>query len=122
MAIRTDKITTMGIISDEVYADRNQNYFKDNPDDIEANNHTYQVLEHTPPENKGFNALLLQDKDTKEYVIAFRGTAGTADILDDAVVGLKNYSFEFQSAKKFVQDAMEKHHIPKENLTLAGHS
>ena len=112
----------MGIISDKVYNEvEGKNYFVQGAK-LEANNHTYKVLDHTPTQDTGFNALLLQDKDTDKYVIAFRGTAENFDIFDDAVVGLKNYSFEFTQAKAFVSDMLKKHAIDKENLTLTGHS
>jgi len=128
----TDTITTLAIISDEVYNENKKtvDYFADEykPDgskelkELIANNHTYKVLDHTPAQETGFNALLLQEKDTDKYVIAFRGTAEHFDIFDDALVGLKNYSFEFAQAKAFVSDMLKKHQIDKENLTLTGHS
>ena len=127
-----DRITTMGIISDEVYnTTKGKDYFKDNPDDMIVNNQTYKVLEHTPSEDTGFNALLLEKMEqqsdgknigTGEYVIAFRGTAEKFDIFDDAVVGLKNYSFEFQSAKAWVEEVLttkdKGYDVTKENLPL----
>jgi len=118
-----DFITTMGIISNEVYDDdKIKKYFKEHSDPLEANNHTYKVLEHTPPSDTGFNALLLQDTDSDKYVIAFRGTAEKLDIFDDALIGLKNHSIEFHEAEAFVGDMIDKHHISKDNLTLTGHS
>jgi len=89
-------ITTMGIISNEVYA---SNYFDGTWDELSANGTTYKVIDHTPASNSGFNALLLQEEGTHRYVIAFRGTQEKIDIVDDAIIGLHNYSVEFQQAK-----------------------
>ena len=121
-------ITTMGIISNEVYADKNQKYFEDelNSDGskkevyLSANNHTYKVLEHTPPSDTGFNALLLQDTDSDKYVIAFKGTAEKFDIFDDALIGLKNHSIEFHEAEAFVSDMIDKHLLSHAQLLLLG--
>ena len=98
MKANRDTITTMGIISDEVYASKNQPYFKDLPDNpdgtknyqiLKANNHTYKVLDHTPASDSSFNALLLQDTQTGKYVIAFRGTQEKFDIADDIIMGIE---------------------------------
>ena len=93
MNANANTITTMGIISDEVY--KNKKYFVDE-EDLKANNHTYKVLDHTPATDQGFNALLLQDTQTGKYVIAFRGTQEKFDIADDIIIGLNpNFAIDF---------------------------
>ena len=61
-------ITTMGIIADEVYLKK---YFNEDTKELKANGTTYKVKDHTPTDNEAFNALLLKDESTGEYVIAF---------------------------------------------------
>ena len=122
-----DTITTMGTISNEVYnTTPGKDYFSDTPDNLIANNHTYKVLDHTPSTDTAFNALLLQEEGTNNYVIAFRGTQETFDIVDDVIIGLQNHSYEFEAAKAWVDKVLTTEYdeelIPKENLTLTGHS
>ena len=123
MDARADIITTMGIISEEVY--KNKKYFVDE-EDLIANNHTYKILDHTPASDQGFNALLLQDTVTGEYVIAFRGTQEKFDVLDDAIIGLNNFSFEYHAAKAWVDKILttkdKGYDVTPQNLTLTGHS
>ena len=118
-----DTITTMGIISDEVY---NNDYYNGKFDKLKANNHIYKVLDHTDPNDQGFNALLLQDTSTGKYVIAFRGTQEKIDIADDVIIGLQNHSYEFEAAKVWVDTILKTkdkgYDVTKANLTLTGHS
>ena len=104
MEANANTIRTMGIISNEVYnSTPGKDYFNDNPDDIIIKNKTYKVLDHTGDwSSNGFQALLLQEEGTKNYVIAFRGTQEKFDIVDDAIIGLQNHSYEFQAAKAWV--------------------
>jgi hypothetical protein len=94
-------ITTMGDLSEIVYNDNKEgiDYFKKNYVFATKDGTTYKVIDHTPASNSGFNALLLQEEGTHRYVIAFRGTQEKIDIVDDAIIGLHNYSVEFQQAK-----------------------
>ena len=122
-------ITTMGIIANEVYASNKQTYFEDLYENgekieqsLEANGTTYKVIDHTPADNEGFNALLLKDESTGEYVIAFRGTQETFDIVEDGIIGLNNYSSQFEKAKVWVNQMIENNNIDKSKLTLTGHS
>ncbi len=59
MNTNANTITTMGIISDRVYnQDKGKDYFKIGAN-VEANGTTYKVIDHTPTDNQGFNALFL---------------------------------------------------------------
>jgi len=135
MEANANTITTMGIISNEVYANKNQPYFKDLPDNpdgsrnyqpLKANGKTYKVLDHTPASDTAFNALLLQEDGTQNYVIAFRGTQEKFDVVDDAIIGLHNYSIEFQQAKAWVDTILNTkdkgYDVTTNNLTFTGHS
>ena len=134
MDTMVNKITTLGIISEEVYNNNKSiiDYFKD---EYDANGNkiikfirgtTYKVLDHTPASDQGFNALLLQDTVTGNYVIAFRGTHEMFDILDDAIIGLNNFSAEFHAAKAWVDKVLatkdKGYDVTPQNLTLTGHS
>ena len=125
METNANTITTMGIISDEVYKSK---YFTDDAikKGLKIEGTTYKVLDHTPASDQGFNALLLQDTTTGKYVIAFRGTQEKFDIVDDAIIGLQNHSYEFEAAKAWVDKILHTKYdgkfIPKENLTFTGHS
>lgn len=119
-------ITTMGIISDEIYKEK---YFKDeyehdgNLKEKFINGTTYKVIKHTNNSSlNGFQALLLKNKD--QYVIAFRGTelASASDWFTDLLAGVANINPQYNSARKFVNDAIKKYGIDKSNLTLTGHS
>ena len=101
-------ITTMGIIANEVYDNLNI-YFSDKEKFISSTN--YKVIDHTPTDNEGFNALLLKDESTGEYVIAFRGTQEKFDIVEDGIIGLNNYSSQFEKAKVWVNQMIENNNI-----------
>lgn len=89
---------------------------------------TYKVIDYTDVSNQGLNAVLLQNEDTKEFVIAFRGTnEKVADITEDAIIGLKNYSFQFEAAKDWIEELKVKHagigfSTDNNTLKLTGHS
>jgi len=69
----------------------------------------------------GFQGMLLQNKETSEYVIAFRGTAGGKDILVDIAIALDKNP-QFNEAVEFTKNCIDKYDIDKDNLTLTGHS
>jgi len=132
MDTNAQTITTMGIISNEVYnTTPSKDYFSDTPDNLIANGTTYKVLDHTPTTDSGFNALLLQDTTTGKYVIAFRGTeTNSADILTDLVIA-GHYNAQYSDAVAFVNNVLGKTYkdangndvtVNKESLTLTGHS
>ncbi|PSM51235.1 putative lipase [Campylobacter blaseri] len=115
-------ITTMGIISDEVYSDQGQGYFK-NKNELSANGIEYDIIDRIDNSGSdGLQALLLKNGD--QYVIAFRGTEmGSAkDWFADLLAGVKNINPQYYSARKFVNDAIKQYGIDKSNLTLTGHS
>jgi len=122
MDTSANTITTMGIISSEVY---NNDYFtlKANgilvQDTIKGTN--YKVIDHTPVSDTSFNALLLQEVGTTNYVVAFRGTQELADYVVDAGL-LVHYNYQYSDAVDFVNSALARDGIDKNNLTLTGHS
>lgn len=127
-------ITKMGIISDEVYADKGQKYFEDLPDNpdgsknyqvLVANGTTYKVISHTGDSTlSGFNALLLQDTTTGNYTIAFRGTEPLSPIdwITDILAGTNNVNLQYNAAVSFVNKMMSEYGISASQLTLTGHS
>ena len=130
MEANANTIKTMGIISNEVY-NKNKaiiDYFKDDYD-IDGNKiikfiegTTYKVLDHTGDSTlTGFNALLLQEEGTKNYVIAFRGTDSILDGLVDLAIG-GHFNPQYNDAVAFVNKALSNPDINKNNLTLTGHS
>ena len=141
MNTNRDTITTMGIISNEVYNDNKSivDYFKD---EYDTNGNkiikfirgtTYKVLDHTDNWTiNGFEALLLEEniklsdgtfKKTGKYVVAFRGTDSILDGIEDiTTIPLANFNPQYSSAIKFVNKALARKEITKDNLTLTGHS
>ena len=130
MAWYNETITTMGIISEEVY---DKKYFSkfiiDSatqeliPNTLEANGTTYTVIDHTLDMSlSGFQALLL--KSGGKYIVAFRGTEPTSvfDWVNDILVGTNNINIQYTAALDFVNDMMKEHDIDASNLILTGHS
>jgi hypothetical protein len=121
-------ITTMGIISNEVYnTTPGKDYFSTYPDDMVVNGTTYKVIDHTDDSSWltfGFEALLLQKEGTNEYVVAFRGTepASALDWINDILVETSNINIQYSAALAFVQKALKNSNININNLTLTGHS
>ena len=125
MAWYNETITTMGIISKEVYDDGGRNYFIDefNVDGTKKiktiEGTTYKVIAHTDT-TTDMQALLLESGG--QYVIAFRGTASWVDVLVDGVIGLDNINAQYDDAVAFVQQALDRPEIDENNLILTGHS
>ena len=120
-------ITTMGLISNEVYNTTNgKDYFKDTPDDMIVNGKIYKVLDHKSTSITDFQGLLLEEIDssgkaTGKYVVAFRGTESITDKLVDFVIA-GHYNAQYSAAVDFVNSALERNGIDISNLTLTGHS
>ena len=136
MALNDQRIIAeMGRISDEVYDNdpSGVKYFKTNPEtmliDTVFGTTVYTVIDYisTPAD---MQALLLKKSGADEYVIAFRGTEPETwtnwggDIREDLVIGLQNYSLQYQDALAFVQSVLadSNYTITTDNLTLSGHS
>lgn len=68
-----------------------------------------------------FQGMLLQNKETGQFVIAFRGTAGEKDIIVDVAIA-GNHNYQYNEAIEFTKHCMEKYNIKKEDLVLTGHS
>ena len=80
----------------------------------------YEVLEFTSSSND-FQAMLLQENSNKQYVIAFRGTAGFMDIAVDAGISGATNAQE-NAAMNFVNEMSVKYQTHKEDFILTGHS
>lgn len=68
-----------------------------------------------------FQGMLLQNKETGEYTIAFRGTESEKDWLVDVSIAL-DVNPQYNEAVEFTKYCMEKYDIKKDDLTLTGHS
>lgn len=128
MDTSANTITTMGIISDEVY---NEKYYTNDAIEqkIKIEGTTYEVVTSTGYNDitgdsslNGFQALLL--KSGSQYVIAFRGTDPNSPIdwITDVLAGTSNINLQYNSAIEFVNNALAMDGIDKSNLTLTGHS
>ena len=87
----------------------------------------YEIVDFKSDDGLGesdFQGMLLKEKATGEYVIAFRGTDGKMDAAVDAGMAnpILNHNFQLNEAKDFVNDMKEKYNISNDNLTLTGHS
>jgi len=104
MDSRANIITTMGIISNEVY---DESYFKndaiENHKKISGTNYT--VIDYESTSITDFQALLLQEDNTNNYVIAFRGTSSFTDGLVDFVIA-GHYNAQYSAAVDFVNRAL----------------
>ena len=79
---------------------------------------TYKVEYFNSNYSSGFAGALLRNKNSDNYIIAFRGT----DKLVDSLSQIGENTPQYQDAKNFVFDTMVKYGINKSDLTLAGHS
>ncbi len=76
----------------------------------------YELLNHQPNTSSGFSATLFQNKESKEYILAFRGTEPSdwkKDIVDadkDLALG-KLASNQYIDMIKFYVECIEKEHI-----------
>jgi len=87
----------------------------------------YKIIDFTSDDgyfSSDFQAMLLQNISTKEYVIAFRGTSSVKDGFVDVALAniLGSHNYQENEAKDFIEDMIIKHNISKSNLTLCGHS
>lgn len=87
----------------------------------------YEIVDFKSDDGLGesdFQGMLLKERATGEYVIAFRGTDGKMDAAVDAGMAnpILNHNFQLNEAKDFVNDMKEKYNISNDNLTLTGHS
>lgn len=122
-------VTDMGILSHIAYSKYGGTFLKignvisSNEDNSLVLSSSYTVIDHTP-EDAPFDmeAILLQNNDTNEYVIAFRGTAGGWDIALDSLQGLLNFNPQLTASREFVIRMMDDHMISSDQLTLTGHS
>jgi len=99
----------------------------DHKDKMLALLNDYEIVDFKSDDGIGesdFQGMLLKEKATDEYVIAFRGTDGKMDAAVDAGMAnpILNHNFQFNEAKTFVNEMKEKYNIANENLTLTGHS
>ncbi len=85
----------------------------------------YEIVGFKSDPITGFQGMILKEKDTNEYTIAFRGTAGTQDALVDGGIAqiTINKNFQYSAAKSFTENFIkDKGGDIKKHLTLTGHS
>lgn len=104
-------IEDMGLLAKFVYAQNFSQLEKNLPN-------TYKVEYFNSNYSSGFAGALLRDKNSGNYIIAFRGT----DELVDSLSWIGENTPQYQDAKNFVFDMIIKYGIDKSNLTITGHS
>lgn len=115
-------ITTMGLLAEGVYiTDPEDTYFEKNKI-VSVGDSSFLVIDHTDVSNDGFNAVLLQNEDTKEFVIVFRGTQEIIDWDSNITTFLSNYNPQADEGLEFVENMIQAYQIDVNNLTLTGHS
>ena len=145
MSTEEKNIVELGLISQIVYGELEKNKkrgatntFEDDEGRVVTLSNTYKVIDYTD-EWTDMQALLLERGETDnngkfkgsgEYVLAFRGTKGWADIGVDVIIGLGNINIQYGYALEFTYKALAK--IAKDKgcsieeakscLTLTGHS
>ena len=86
----------------------------------------YEIKYHQPNTSSGFSATLFQNKESKEYILAIRGTEGlwSMDIFADAKLSSGSIpQDQYFDMLLFYQDCIQKNHITKStHLTITGHS
>ena len=131
------KITEMGKLSQAAYQKFGNdglnnglplNYFDDAKIKYDLNS-SYQIIDYLDT-NADTQALFLQDNNTKECIIAFRGTGEVWDGIVDLKISFKNINEQYADASSFTQKALatiandKQCSIDKAKsyLTLTGHS
>ena len=97
--------------------------------EIQAKNflERYDLLKHCPNTETGFSATLFQNKFTKEFIFAIRGTEGILNrdlwISDMQLLG-QNVPNQYKDMLNFYQACLDTYPQMKEkqSLTLTGHS
>ena len=83
----------------------------------------YELLNHQPNTSSGFSATLFQNKESKEYILAIRGTEDERDYWADGNFPFKIPQYQYFDMLLFYQDCIEKGCIEKStSLTITGHS
>jgi len=87
----------------------------------------YKIIDFTSDDgyfSSDFQAMLLQNISTKEYIIAFRGTSSVKDgFVDSALANLSlAHNFQLDEAVEFIKNMKEKYEFENDSLTLCGHS
>ena len=93
---------------------------------------TYRPLDHFDDPNTGFQATAYQNKDTKELIIAYRGTEfdreAKQDGMADGAMTFKSTNIQAAESMAFTQKvidaAKQRHELKNEplNVTVTGHS
>ena len=87
----------------------------------------FKIIDFTSDDglfSSDFQATLFQNISTKDYIIAFRGTAGFKDMVVDAALAniFGSHNYQENEALDFVENMMKKHKFSKSSLTFTGHS
>ncbi len=84
-------------------------------------NERYEILEFMSDSKTDLQIMLLQNKQTGQYVITPRGTSSGNDIKVDTDMSA-NFNPQYQPAIEFTMNVMNKYEIDVENLIFTGHS
>ncbi|WP_426701819.1 hypothetical protein ACPPVV_02035 [Rhodanobacter sp. Col0626] len=105
-----------------------------NPAKVALNGQQYTVFGYKDDPSTGFHATAYRSRETGDIIIAYRGTDPdfkhhTRTTVQDALVDLTMVKAKINPQKRaadvFTQDMIDKaqkHGIPKERITVAGHS
>ncbi|SEA83619.1 Protein of unknown function [Desulfuromusa kysingii] len=92
--------------------------------DSNGSDWTVYTVSETSGYNTGFSGVAFRNEDTKEVVVAYRGTDGPRDVTPDLQAGLgQNVPNQYQQAKDFYDAVLDKTNTDSSNSpTLTGHS
>ncbi|MGW8168462.1 MAG: Mbeg1-like protein [Sulfurovaceae bacterium] len=107
-------------IADFVYED-GFNAIKGNSYAI--NGQEYILRDERNNSTNGFDAMLLQNTSTGQYVVVFRGTEPSSkDILTDLSMGIGQFPEQFVNASDFIDNAINTYGVNESNTIIVGHS
>ena len=109
MSNNIEKITKYGKLSELIYINQTKG---------PTNDKKYEVLSISKNKETGFYAALYKYLETREYIVAFRGT----NEVKYALSWYGEKTPQYRDAVKFVSESVAKFNIDKSNLTFTGHS
>ncbi|MCK5916321.1 MAG: DUF2974 domain-containing protein, partial [Deltaproteobacteria bacterium] len=92
--------------------------------DSNGSDWTVYAVSETGSYDSGFSGVAFRNVDTKEVVVAYRGTDGPRDVTPDLQAGLgQNVPNQYHQAKDFYDAVLDKTGTPSAtSITLTGHS
>jgi len=122
----------MGKIANEAYVNYHKNDLIQSLPQYEVKATQDDLIGSLFPHTFGFQAMLLQETQSGEYVIAFRGTEGKVwpwnaitDLATDASMAVGNFTTQMQMSLAFVDAALDHYAsqgLTRANLSFTGHS